>query len=369
MKHFFLKRWIDSFRGSGEAAVTVPSMDGALKPNRLLDQADILWNGEGITPSNLVSDGIRIVFNCGTDILEITTTSTDPKVKKLLSIDESIASLALHSSGNMAIGLSAGGVKIIRPDGEEIVVGQSEQNLLNCPTAMAFEDDETLIVANGSATNRVSDWCRDLMEKNRSGSIWRFKLNIGSAQCIASDLGFPAGIALTDDGKIIVSESWQHRLICVAPDKPLQVLSGDLPGYPGSIIRGANGGYWLSIFAPRRQLIEFVLREETYRKQMLATIDQKYWIAPALKSGVSYFEPIQSGSVRHLGMVKPWAPMNSYGLLIQLDNEFNTRASFHSRADAQRHGITSAAEHGERVFMTCAALNQVLVLDPLQREK
>jgi len=123
-------------------------------------------------------------------------------------------------------------------------------------------------------------------------------------------------------------------------------------------------GYWLSVFAPRRQLIEFVLREDRYRRAMLASLDEQYWVAPALKTGTDYFEPVQSGSVRHLGIVKPWAPTRSYGLLVALDEDFNPRASYHSRADASRHGITSAVERGDEVLITCAATNQLLALDP-----
>jgi hypothetical protein len=81
----------------------------------------------------------------------------------------------------------------------------------------------------------------------------------------------------------------------------------------------------------RSQLQEFVLREDRYRREMMATIDPEFWIAPALSSGRSFKEPLQAGGVIRLGIHKPWAPTRSYGLILRLD------------ADAQPCGAPIAA--------------------------
>ena len=47
---------------------------------------------------------------------------------------------------------------------------------------------------------------------------------------------------------------------------PQAVLS-DLPAYPGRIAPARDGGFWLALFAPRNQLVEFVLREDTLSSQ------------------------------------------------------------------------------------------------------
>ena len=54
------------------------------------------------------------------------------------------------------------------------------------------------------------------------------------------------------------------------------------PAYPGRIAPAADG-YWLALFAPRSQLVEFVLREPAYRKRMMAEVPQPFWIAPTLQ--------------------------------------------------------------------------------------
>lgn len=356
----FIRKWMDNFRGVGEAAVTVPSMDGALKPNRLLDGASVLWGGGDTRIDNLAEEGGQVYFGRGPRLFVLAPGSAEPA--HVLTASGNITAVAAHRSGTVAVGVSGSGVFVRLADGElrpVAVKGAAP----SCPVAIAFQDADTLLVANGSASNAPEQWCRDLMERNRSGSVWRIDIRSGDASRLAGDLGFPSGLAVTSSGAVLVSESWRHRLLLLDASGKSSVVLEDLPGYPGAISRGRTG-YWLSVFAPRRQLIEFVLREDRYRRAMLASLDEQYWVAPALKTGTDYFEPVQSGSVRHLGIVKPWAPTRSYGLLVALDEDFNPRASYHSRADASRHGITSAVERGDEVLITCAATNQLLALDP-----
>jgi hypothetical protein len=160
----------------------------------------------------------------------------------------------------------------------------------------------------------------------------------------------PAGLAV-DGETLVCSEAWKHRLIRIdaggAGQAPMVYI--DLPGYPGRIAPTA-GGYWLAVFAPRTQLVEFVLREPAYAKRMLAEVPQPYWIAPTLRAGRSFYEPLQGGGVKHLGLLKPWAPTMSAGLCIALDTAFQPRLSLHSRADGATHGVTSVVEHSGRIF-------------------
>ncbi|HMK65762.1 MAG TPA: hypothetical protein VK564_08190, partial [Thermodesulfobacteriota bacterium] len=76
-----------------------------------------------------------------------------------------------------------------------------------------------------------------------------------------------------------------------------------------------------------------------------------FWLAPTLRSNKSHFEPLQAGGVKTLGIVKPWSPARSYGLVIRLDVNFRPVGSLHSRADGSRHGITSCIEHNGRLLM------------------
>jgi hypothetical protein len=165
------------------------------------------------------------------------------------------------------------------------------------------------------------------------------------------------------DGSIIVSESWATRLIRLGPDGRMSAqLIEDLPGYPARLARAARGGYWLTVFAPRSPLIEFVLREPKYRRAMMAEVAPENWIAPALQSGLSFHEPMQGGALKQMGILKPWAPTRSYGLVVEVNENFVPIRSLHSRAGGRRHGITSAVESGGRLWLTSKGGDEVVVL-------
>jgi hypothetical protein len=239
--------------------------------------------------------------------------------------------------------------------------------ILRCPTAAAFADPDTLFVANGAADAPAADWKRDLMNRRSTGSVWRLDLSGGGSQAtqLARDLAFPNGLAPAKDGTLLVSEAWRHRVVAVdarSAKAPHAMLS-DLPAYPSRIAVAEGGGYWLALFAPRNQLVEFVLREEEYRRRMVATIDPAYWIAPALSSGASFLEPIQGGARKKLNMLKPWSPSWSCGLVVRCDGAMRPVASFHSRADGSIHGVTSIAEIGNRLLVGAKGSGVVVALD------
>jgi len=111
-----------------------------------------------------------------------------------------------------------------------------------------------------------------------------------------------------------------------------------------------------------------VLREDRYRHWMMQTIEPAHWIAPSLRAGLSYKEPMQGGAVKTLGIFKPWAPSRSYGLAVKLDRDFTPTTSLHSRADGKRHGVTSCLENRGELIVACKG-NNVLVSADLARER
>ena len=96
---------------------------------------------------------------------------------------------------------------------------------------------------------------------------------------------------------------------------------------------------------------------------MMAGVDPELWIAPKLSTGASFREPLQGGSVKQMGTLKPWAPSLSYGLVVLLDADLLPKASWHSRADGSMHGVTSLCEFGSHVVLTAKGPGHALRLD------
>jgi hypothetical protein len=153
-------------------------------------------------------------------------------------------------------------------------------------------------------------------------------------------------------------------VIAFGRDGAQRVVLEDLPGYPWRIAPASGGGWWLTCFAMRTQLVEFVLRETAFRKRMLREIDPRWWIAPSLRSGTSFLEPLQLAHLKTMGVVKPWAPPRSYGLVIRLDERGVPAGSLHSRFDGVHHGIVSAVEHDGALYLLSKGSGRVLRVTP-----
>ena len=338
---------IDRFRGRGAHAPTMPPMDGALRPNTRLEDAAVLARVDA--PDNLVLHQGGVLFSSGAVVQAL-----DPAtgaVREWRRFDAPVT--ALCSLGDrLAVALADGRLTL----GDQAVTGLPPRA---CITALSGGEAGTLIVCIGSAQNGPADWTRDLLQHGATGSVWSVATD-GVATQIAGRLAWPSGAAAAQ-GTITVTESWRHQLTQLggAP------VVTDLPGYPSRLIP-AGDGWWMCVFAPRNQLIELVLREAAYRDRMMAEVDPKWWVAPTLSRATSFYEPMQGGAIRTHGIVKPWAPTRSYGLLVRLDAAFRPVASYHSRADGWFHGITSALPFGDRVLVASRGGNAILSLTPVQ---
>jgi hypothetical protein len=231
----------------------------------------------------------------------------------------------------------------------------------NAVNALTLASDNTLIATDGSATCGVDDWARDLMELNRSGRVFRLDPSSKTVTPLAQGLGHAFGACAHGNG-VLVSESWRHRLVMVAPGGTSRTVLAHLPVYPSRLSKASGGGYWLTAFTARTQLIEFVLREPAYRRRMMAEIDPAYWVAPRLRSGLSFKEPMQGAHIKTMGVIKPWAPPRSYGLVIRLNADGQPLYSLHSRVDGINHGVVAAIEMGGDLVVIAKGPGRVLRL-------
>jgi hypothetical protein len=362
-----LLRAFDRFRGAGDAAVAIPSLDGAFRPNQRLEEATLVLSVPA--PDNLVAVDGRLLFSSGAALYEFKELSDGgARANQLAKFESYVTSVAAHVNGGLAVGLSGGGVVVQGgAHGGQRLQSVGTQPAI-CPTALWFIDEDRLVICLGSQVNVPSDWKQDLLQRNFTGSAWIIDLRTGNCTCLAEGLAWPNGILGLEPSRFIVAESWRHQLVELDGGRPKPVLS-DLPGYPARLSSVGGGGYWLPIFAPRSQLVEFVLREPRFRDEMMRTIDQEFWVAPSLHPTVDYREPLQSGAIKQLGELKPWSPSRSYGLIARLDDSFNPIWSLHSRANGKRHGITSCVEFHGRFFASSKGGNVIIELDRLSHQE
>lgn len=315
----------------------IPSLDGPWQPNSRLDDARDVATFE--EPDDVVVHEGKLLVSSAAGV-------TGPGGLASGAAHRGPSGALASLDAQLAVGVSGTGVVLIGGPRAGTVLSETDGAPLKHPTACAFLDASTLLVTEGSQAEPVSRWVWDLMRKGSSGRLLRFDLASGRGTTLASNLAFPFGV-VADGDRAIVTESWSHRLLSFpvrGGGKP-KVLVPNFPGYPARIKPAAGGGYWLTFFAMRTQLVDFVLEETTYREAMLETIDPRWWIAPTLAAEDYFLEPCQGGGIKQLGIKKPWAPPRSYGLVVRVDASFDPLESLHSRVGGKHHGITAALEH------------------------
>ena len=354
---------LDGFLGRGRAAVTVPALDGALKPNNDLEASQGISIGQA---DNLLVIGTGLLLSSGRNLLRIQPGGA-PEI--IFTADSDITAAAVSASGLIALASAPDQLSFLTSEGRPATGLSSGSKSWVCVTALAFSFDGSLAISIGSSKNGISDWQRDLLEGGCTGLVFRLDPSTGTITRIAAGLSYPCGLVFDAAANLIVSEAWKNQLVRLGgPGQPHAAVLADLPGYPARLSRTSRGGYWLSIFAPRSQLIEFVLREKGYRTAMMAEVDKAYWIAPSLMSGRSFHEPMQGGALKQMGILKPWAPTRSYGLVVELNQEFVPLRSFHSRAGGRRHGITSAVERNGILYASSKGGDELVAVELAKKE-
>lgn len=363
LTHFLRDMHQVLFRDAEQHAI--PSMDGALSPNDALDRCRPV--GEALPGADDVAeapDGALYV-SAGPRVLRL----SGPGYAERAAVAEfpgAAGGLALHPDGRLLVCVAGHGLAAIDAAGGQRWLTEAEGRPLHCLTSVAVAPDGTIFASEGSRLNLPEEWCRDLLQRNRAGRVIACGPGLDAPQVLLRDLAYPHGLAVSPDGRFLwLAESWRHR-VSRAPIAgrglgPLAPVIRNLPGYPARLGPAADGGFWLAIFALRTHLIEFVLREDDFRDEMMRTVAPEYWIGPALATSGDALEPMQSGGIKALGIQKPWAPPRSYGLVARLDAEGEIVESLHSRVGGRYHGVTAARDVAQGLVIVSKGHGRLLL--------
>lgn len=340
--------------GRGKFASTIPPFDGALKPNQALDQARVALELEGV--DDLASDGTDVFVVAGRQVLRLGDNGIAQVVLEVERLITAIACIA----GGFALALEGVTVRIYGGQYNGRHWSQVAEHPMRAVNALS-SDGADIFATDGSVQRSTKDWRHDLMHHGRSGRVYRLSCDSGQSQMVASGLQYAYGVA-SNGANVLVSESWDHRLLALRAGN-MSPLLDRLPGYPSRMCLAAGGGWWVTLFAARTQLVEFVLREPTFRRRMIESIHPDLWIAPQLASGKSFHEPLQGGGIKQMGIVKPWAPPRAYGLILRLDDSGQPLYSLHSRVDGRHHGIVAIVECRGQLFAVSKGAARVLKMN------
>lgn len=345
-----------ALKKKGKNDLSVPIFDGAFRPNTLLDDAEVMAEHAGLEDLVANEQG-KIFAACGPEIFEL---GSDRKLLQVAQFDQKVTALAIQKDNSLVVAL---GDKVITGFGtdRERVIEQVGGARLVAVTALFAKANGNVLVTDGSDQYPVADWPHDLMSKNSKGRVVSLDPETGDAELLASGLAYAYGACETAANGTLVSESWSHSISRVSEGKARTVIDR-LPGYPCRFAPSSEDGFWLTLFCSRTQLVEFVLKENDYRQEMMRTIAPDYWISPSYGSGADFLEPLQGGGVKQMGVLKPWAPPRSYGLLVRFNADLTPDFSLHSRVGGINHGICAAAQVGDSLYVLSKGAGRILRL-------
>jgi sugar lactone lactonase YvrE len=344
----------------------IPPLDGALSPNDRLDACTPIGDPlPGLDDVVAAPDGALFV-SAGKYVIRLSDPGFATRTV-VAEFDGDAGGLALHPDGRLLVCVAGCGLAALvptrpKPHWFNAVDGQTLAGL----TSVASAADGSIFAVEGSTGRLPNEWRRDLMEKRHHGRLVMCDASLGSPATLLRGLHYPQGVAIApDSGELWFTESWAHRFSRMAlsangSGQPT-IVQRNLPGYPARLTADGRGGFYLGLFARRTHLIEFVLKEDDFREEMIVAMPPDYWIAPAYAGGDDCLEPMQIGGVKALGIQKPWAPPRSYGLLVHLDSSGEATDSIHSRAGGRFHGITGACATPQGVVIASRGAGRLLL--------
>ena len=357
-----IRAWKDRLLGRGDAAITVPVFDGALKANNLLEDAAVF--ATPLDAQDLATDGSALFVADGASVLRYDLTGFASAATVVKRFERPVTALACVPGGGLAVALDGREVRIVGGPHDGRRWTAAAGTALHAVNAISASANGTLVVTDGSREHAVGDWKRDLMTLGHTGRVLELTLHDGGGRELATGLAHAFGACAVGTA-VWASESWRHRVMSFGGGAGTRAVTDALPGYPSRITPASaqrGGGFWLTCFTLRTQLVEFVLREDGYRKRMVREIAPAHWIAPALNSGNSFLEPMQGAQLKTMGVVKPWAPPRSYGLVLRLNAQGQVLYSLHSRFDGKHHGVVAAVECGGNLYVLAKGCNRILKL-------
>lgn len=356
-------RAVDDFlRPSRAEDRSIPVLDGGLSPNDALDGFSPLWSAPGAEPDDVLAVGPLVLVSAGAEVRVLNPNTGD--VMASHAFGGAVGAMA--TDGEAAYVCQVGGPvhRVVIGANGSLTVGSPIGAALGCPTDAVLHDGR-LYVAEGSLVHGPDEWRRDLMTKGRTGRVVEVALDGSTTdhRVVLEGLAWAGGVVVDpmDPTMLLVTEAWRHRVVRgpIAGGSTVQI-GRLLPGYPARLAPGPGSDVLVSFLSLRTHLVEFVLREDDYRAEMVSTIDPDFWISPTLRLDGERWEPLQIGSMKHLNVTKPWAPPRAYGLVGRMDADGTFVRSWHARVGSPRSGVTGMTICGDRLVVACRGGRVVL---------
>jgi len=253
-----------------------PTLEGSFAANRILQVMELFATPDGHGPEDVAVDAKGRVY-VGVEegrILRYAPDGSDPQV--FADTGGRPAGMDFDNDGNLLVADTVKGLLSINTDGKvDVLCTDAGDHPLGLADDVDVDSQNVAWFSDASYKWKQDQVFNEALENAPNGRLLKYDIEAGECAVVLGGLFFANGVAVSpDDSYVLVNETMRYRVRRVYIRGPrkgeVDIFVDNLPGFPDGVSTGANGIFWLAIYAPRSPLLDRAgpkpwLREVIYR--------------------------------------------------------------------------------------------------------
>ncbi|MEM6743211.1 MAG: SMP-30/gluconolactonase/LRE family protein [Pseudomonadota bacterium] len=166
----------------------------------------------------------------------------------------------------------------------------NDDSRLRLADDLDIADDGRIFFSEATTRYEMHEWPIDGLEGRGNGRIICYDPKTDATRTVLSGLKFPNGICIAPDGQsIFFAETWGCCIKRYWFDGPktgqVEIVIGNLPGYPDNINLASDGNYWLAMVGIRTPALDLAWEMPGFRKRMAKRVPADEWLFPNINTG------------------------------------------------------------------------------------
>jgi sugar lactone lactonase YvrE len=241
----------------------VPALEGDFAENRVLQGMELFAIPNAHGPEDVAVDAEGRVY-VGVEegqVLRYAADGSDPQV--FADTGGRPLGLDFDNDGNLIVADSVKGLVSIDPSGAvKVLCTEAGSHPFKLTDDVDVDSQNVAWFSDASYKwNNDNHAMEEVLESAPNGRLVKYDINTGECTVVLDELFFANGIAVSpDETYVLVNETMRYRVKRVYVRGPrkgdVEVFINNLPGFPDGISTGADGIFWLALFAPRNALLD-----------------------------------------------------------------------------------------------------------------
>jgi sugar lactone lactonase YvrE len=241
-----------------------PPMEGMYAPNKTLLDAELIGTGLLNSPEGLAIDEEgRLYTGSGDGVIQ--RVLPDGQVEVFAITGGHPLGLDFDMEGNLIVCEPVQGQLLsVDPAGNVTILTQQVNGVpLNFLEDVDVASDGMIYFSDASDKFFFGQEIYDLLEARPHGRLLQYNPQTGETKLLLDGLYFANGVALsTNEDFLFVNEMGRYRITRYWLEGELagtsEIFADNLPGLPDGISSNGNGTFWITFFAIRSFLTEFI---------------------------------------------------------------------------------------------------------------